>query len=234
MSLHLETDIQNLKKNILALSALVEESVRESVTAFETNDMPLAEKVIARDAEIDRQEIEVEESCLKTLALHQPVAIYLRFIVSVVKINNDLERIGDLAVNIAERTISSRSAPADGASGSFADLEEELEEMGERSRSMLRKSLDALVNLDTALARQVFAEDDAVDAIQDTVLRQVKERIAADRSHLDTLMSMLFVSRHLERIADLATNIAEDVVYMIEGRIVRHGGIPHDGEGDLS
>jgi len=229
MSLHLETDIQKLKKNILALSAYVEESVQESVTAFETNDMALAAKVIARDAEIDRQEIEVEESCLKTLALYQPVAIDLRFIVSVLKINNDLERIGDLAVNIAERTIQ---APAGGGAHPFADIEEELEDMGERTRSMLRRSLDALVNLDADLARRIFAEDDAVDAIKDTVLRQVKERITADNSRLDPLLSMLFVSRHLERIADLATNIAEDVIYMIEGRIVRHGGDDQDREGD--
>ncbi len=220
MSLHLHKDIDKLKKKILALSATVEESVVDAVKSFRDRDNALALKVIARDREIDSREIEVEEDCLKILALHQPVAIDLRFIVSVLKINKDLERIADLAVNIAERTgtlVSGRGAQIP------ADLQAELEEMAVRARSMLRRSLDALVNLNTEIARGVFADDDAVDDIKRNIFRQVRERLAAMPSDLDGLLLPLLVSRHLERIADLATNISEDVVYMIEGRIIRHG-----------
>ena len=213
---HLQRDIEKLKKNILGLSASVEESVRDALDAFERKDRELAGKVIDGDAEIDRKEIEVEEDCLKILALHQPVAIDLRFIVSVLKIHNDLERIGDLAVNIAEQTVLRRPGPG-------AETPDDMDDMAARARSMLRSSLDALVNLDEKAARGVFAADDAVDALLDKMYGHVKAHVTADPGTMDSMMRMLLVARHLERIADLATNIAEDVVYMIEGKIVRHG-----------
>ncbi len=220
MHQHLKKDVDKLKKKILALSSMVEESVRDAVNSFRDRDKDLAAGVIARDRDVDSREIEVEDDCLKILALHQPVAIDLRFIVSVLKINNDLERIGDLAVNIAERTetlVSGRGVQIP------ADLKADIEEMAVRARSMLKRSLDALVNLDAEIARGVFADDDAVDAIKKNMLHQVRERLAAAQSDLDGLILPLLVSRHLERIADLATNISEDVIYMIEGRIIRHG-----------
>jgi phosphate transport system protein len=220
MPLHLHKDIDNLKKKILALSATVEESVLDALKSFRNRDNDLAVRVIVQDRDIDFREIEVEEDCLKILALHQPVAIDLRFIVSVLKINKDLERIGDLAVNIAERT----GTLVSGSGVQIpADLQADLEEMAVRARSMLRRSLDALVNLNTEIARGVFADDDAVDDIKSNIFHQVRERLAAAPSDLDGLLLPLLISRHLERIADLATNISEDVVYMIEGRIIRHG-----------
>jgi len=217
MSLHLRQDIEKLKKMFLALSAMVEESVLESIRAFQTIDTERAQQVIDRDIEIDRMEIEVEECCLRILALHQPFAIDLRFIVAVLKINNGLERIGDLAANIAELTVS--MSPL-----AHFDMPQDLEEMAARARAMLRTSLDALVNLDTSLARTVFAEDDLVDAYLLKIYHYMKQQIREKPENLKCTMYPLFVSRHLERIADLATNICEDLIYMVEGKIVRHGG----------
>jgi phosphate transport system protein len=213
--MHLHIDIESLKKRILALSAKVEDTVQKALESFANQDTRLAMSVIRRDAEIDQQEINVEEFCLKILALNQPVATDLRFIVAALKMNNDLERIGDLAVNIAEQTVYLSKQV-------WPEIPDSLGEMAAKSRSMLKCSLDALVNLDLEEARRVFDEDDEVDDMLRDMYRLVKKRIKASPDVLDTHMSLLFVSRHLERIADLATNIAEDVIYMIEGKIVRH------------
>lgn len=215
MSMHLQKEIENLKKRILELGAVVEESVRQAVTAIEKRDARLATAVIERDAEIDHLEVIVEEECLKIMALHQPVAIDLRFIIAVTKINSDLERIGDLAVNIAERAVYLATQPR-------IDIPFDFAGMAESAQQMLRESLDALVNLDGRLARRVSAEDAEVDRINRDMYAQVKDGIRSHPDHLDSLIHLLSVSRHLERIADHATNIAEDVIYMIEGVIVRH------------
>lgn len=215
MTTHLHIDIENLKKRILALSAVVEDTVQKALESFTNHDTRLAVNVIRMDADIDQQEINVEEFCLKILALNQPVATDLRFIVAVLKMNNDLERIGDLAVNIAEQTVYLSKQV-------WPDIPESLGEMAARARAMLKSSLDALVNMDIDLAREVFAEDDEVDDMLREMYRLVKKRMAQNPDVLDSHMSLLFVSRHLERIADLATNIAEDVIYMVEGKIVRH------------
>lgn len=215
MSKHLQTEIEKLKKQILGLSALVEEQVERAVSSVRTRDEDVARRVIEQDIEIDQQEVDVEEECLKILALHQPVAIDLRFIIAVLKLNNDLERIGDLAVNIAERALYlSRVA--------VPDIPFDFKGMAAQTRSMLKKALDALVNLDVTLAGEVCAEDDQVDAINREMYSQVKKAILDHPHHLEALIHLLSVSRHLERIADHATNIAEDVIYMIEGKIVRH------------
>jgi phosphate transport system protein len=229
MSQHLHRDVENLKRKTLALSAVVEESVRDALDSFLKSDPILAERVIVGDGAIDSREIEVEEDCLKILALHQPVAIDLRFIVSVLKINNDLERIADLAVNIGELTLFSHKAGGRPPS----DLKADIEDMASMARSMLKRALDSLVNMDSALAREVLSDDDGVDAINARMYTQVAERVEAQPRNAETTMRMLMLSRHLERIADLATNIAEDVVYMIEGRIVRHGAeAPIAGDSD--
>jgi phosphate transport system protein len=175
----------------------------------------LAEKVIAGDDQIDRMEVELEEECLKILALHQPVAIDLRFIVAVLKINNDLERIGDLAANIAERTVAL-------ADSGRIDPPFDFTGMAASTRQMLKGSLDCLVKMDTVLAQHVLDLDDEVDAMHSHNFQLIKEQIRSHPDHLESLTHYLTVSRHLERIADLATNIAEDVYYMIEGEIVRH------------
>ena len=215
MGMHMEREIERLKKQILGLCALVEESVRMAVTALERRDVNLADQVTERDLEIDRMEIEVEEECLKILALHQPVAVDLRFIIAVLKLNNDLERIGDLAVNIAERaSFLCDMAPA--------PVPFDFDTMAEKARNMLKRSLDALVNSDVKEGAALCVEDDEVDAINEQMYAQVKAAVRQHPEHLDALIHLLSVSRHLERIADHATNIAEDVIYFVEGRIARH------------
>ncbi len=216
MTRHLHTDIENLKKKILSLSAEVEEAVQKSLVAFNRIDKKLAEEIVENDIKIDRMEIEVEEDGLKILALHQPVAIDLRFIVAILKINNGLERIGDLAANIAELALSRTPEPE-------TAMPADLDVMVATARSMLTRSLDALVNLDVDTARSVFADDDEVDAILLNMFHYVKQKVTTETGNVHGLLQLLFVSRHLERIADLATNIAEDIIYMVEGKIIRHG-----------
>jgi phosphate transport system protein len=215
MTQHMQRELDNLKKMILALSAVAEESVQKAARSLETLDVPLAEEVIGSDDLVDQMEVDLEEECLKILALHQPVAIDLRFIIAVLKINNDLERIADLAVNIAERTV--------GLSGmSRVEIPFDFAGMARRAETMLNMSLDALVQLDTGIAHQVIALDDEVDAMHSANYGLIKAQILARPETLDALIQHLSLSRHLERIADLATNIAEDVIYMIDGVIVRH------------
>ncbi|MEA2063093.1 MAG: phosphate signaling complex protein PhoU [Gemmatimonadota bacterium] len=215
MSLHLQKEVEKLKRKILSVSALVEESVYRAAIAVQEQDAALAEKVIEADFEIDQMEIEVEEDCLKILALHQPVAADLRFIVAVMKINNDLERIGDLAANIAERAVFT-------ATQRKKDIPFDFTTMAAKAQLMLRKSLDALVNMDTAQAREVLPLDDEVDTINRQMFELVKKNVRKRKEDIELLLHLLMISRHLERIADHATNIAEDVIYMAEGEIVRH------------
>ena len=215
MAEHLHREIENLKKKLLTVSARVETALREATLSIESEDPELAQKVIDRDLEIDDLEVEVEEECLKILALHQPVATDLRFIVAVLKINNDLERIGDLAVNIAERSLFL-------ASHSLPNVDFDFVEMANKAQAMLTKSLDALVNFSTDLASQVRTSDDEIDALNRQMYIQVQKAVRTNPEDISALTHMLSTSRHLERVADLATNIAEDVIYMIQGRIVRH------------
>jgi phosphate transport system protein len=208
--------MEHLKKQVLSLCAMVEEQVERAVRALVERDQDLARAVEQRDGDVDRREVEVEEECLKTLALHQPVAIDLRFVVAVLKMNNDLERVGDLAVNIARKAATFAGQPP-------MEIPFDLPGMWEKTRSMLRDSIDALVNRDAALAHNVCARDDAVDQAKHQIRRSVEEMMGAQPGRIPALLSLLAVSRNLERIADHATNIAEDVIYMVEGRIIRHG-----------
>jgi phosphate transport system protein len=215
---HLDREIDRLKRHVLALSAIVEENVGKAVRAAMERDHALAQTVTRSDREVDEIEVEVEEECLKILALHQPVALDLRFIIAVLKLNNDLERIGDLAVNIAEQVehLGNADDPA---------LPIDLARITSLTQAMLRDSLDALVNRDPNAARRVCAADDDVDDCHHEISQQVEALLAgtAEASGVTTLIHLLSVSRCLERIADLATNIAEDIIYMTEGDIVRHG-----------
>jgi phosphate transport system protein len=215
MPKHLQKEIENLKKRILNLSARVEAAVHDATVAIEQRNGKLAQKVIENDIIIDQQEVEIEEECLKILALHQPVAIDLRFIIAVLKINSDIERIGDLAVNVAERAAFLVTQPKPDISFDFVG-------MAHAAQSMLTKSLDALVNLSIELAQEVCAGDDVIDAMNREMYIKVQQAIHAHPDQMESLIHMLSASRHLERIADHATNIAEDVIYMIEGEIVRH------------
>jgi len=216
MAVHLLREIDKLKKQIILLSGSVEKNVENAVRSLEQNDIPLAQQVIDSDYRIDQQEIDVEEECLKILALHQPVAIDLRFIVAVLKINSDLERIGDEAVNICERSIRINSQPR-------SDVIFDFRAIFEKVQRMLNKSLDALVNMDAQTAREVMTADNEIDEMVHGNFQQVKNELRQHPEQVDALIEYLRICRHLERIADHATNIAEDIIYMIEGKIVRHG-----------
>ena len=215
MPKHLQREIESVTENLLALSARVEEAVRDAVHSLVERDAPLAEDVMAKDDAIDEMEVAIEEQCLKVLALHQPVAVDLRLLVAALKINNDLERIGDLAVNIAERAQWLASQPPAGSGFDFAA-------MAEKTQWMLRNSLDAFVKVDPKRARKVCEADDEVDAMNRQMYGLVESGVLEKPEAVSVLIHLLSVSRHLERIADLATNIAEDVVYISEGEIIRH------------
>ncbi len=215
MSQHFHREVEKLKKRLLALSAEVEEVVHRAVKALEEHDATLARSVIDYDIEIDHKEVEIEEEVLKILALYQPVAVDLRYIMAVLKINTELERTADCAVNIAERAIFLSQQPKPEVTFDFAN-------MAEKAKAMLRRSLDALVNMDARLAREVLTADDEIDTINQGMYEQVKDGIRRNIGDLDALIHLLSVSRHLERIGDLASNIAEDVIYTVEGEIVRH------------
>lgn len=215
MSVHMKRALNHLKKQILSLGGLVEESVRKAVSSLNNSDETLARRVMNEDDRIDEMEVDIEEECLKILALYQPVAVDLRLIVAILKINNDLERVGDLAVNIAERSAFLAL---------YGDLKVTLDfgTMAEKTQAMLKSSLDALVNVDTEKAKQVLAADDEIDAINRSMYDAVKVGVQKHPDQIEALIHLLSVSRHLERIADLATNIAEDIIYMARGEIVRH------------
>ena len=218
MAVLMQHELKLLKKKLLALSAEVAGRMKKAVQALLTGDRELAEKVKTGDAQIDNMEIALEEDCLKVLALHQPVAADLRFIVSVLKINNDLERVADFAVNIAERAID--------LSGVIKiECPYDVATMALLVEKMLKMALDSLVEKDTDLARQTIKLDDEVDAMHRGNFDSVKEAIRSDPTYLDGLVYYLSISRYLERMGDLATNIAEDVVYQVDGEIIRHGGI---------
>jgi phosphate transport system protein len=215
MTKHIERQIENLKERILRLGTLVEEAISKSITALINRETALAQRVMANDVEIDAMEVEVEEECLKILALYQPVAADLRFVVAVLKINNDLERMGDLARNIAKRVTQLEG-------GDPYDLPPEIRMMATQAQEMVRQCLDAVVKRDPTLARQVREEDDIVDEARQRIQRRVLQGIKDRPENVENLLRINSVSKHIERIADMATNIAEDVVYMVEGDIVRH------------
>jgi phosphate transport system protein len=208
-------ELEKIKKLILSLGAMVEEQVRMATQAVETHDGELAKQIIKSDYDIDEMEVEIEEDCLKILALHQPVAVDLRFLIAVIKINNELERIGDQAVNIAERVDAI-------SKGVQLDLFFDYSSMGEKVQDMLKLSLDALVNMDYDLAFSVVMRDDEVDKIKHDAYDRIKQAMGEHPDKLGELINLLLISRHLERLADHATNIAEEVIYLIEGEIIRH------------
>ncbi|HDS84524.1 MAG TPA: phosphate signaling complex protein PhoU [Phycisphaerales bacterium] len=215
MTTHMKNEIEKLKKKLLALSAEVEQQLWLAVKSIKERDDRMARRVIEQDLNIDQNEVDVEEECLKILALYQPVAVDLRFIVTAFKINNDLERIGDLSVNIAERSdFLARHEPV--------NVPFDFDRMAQLTQTMVRDGIAALVNLDCVLAYGVCRRDDEVDAMNKQMYDQVKQGILEHPDHIESLIHLLSVSRHLERIADHATNIAEDVIYMVEGRIIRH------------
>lgn len=215
MTKHLRLDLENLEKRLLLLGARVEDSVRKSVLALRKGRKDLAEEVIRGDAEVDSDEVALEDNCLKVLALHHPVANDLRFVAAILKINSDLERIGDLAANVARRALD---LPAQTAAPAPAGLEGLLENVV----LMLREALDAFVQGDVRLARKVLAHDQKVNEAYRSIVAGTIEQLKGHSVDVDAAILYMNAAKNLERIADHATNIAEDVVYIVEGEIIRH------------
>lgn len=215
MGAHLNLEIQKLKTMLSHLCTLVEEAMRESLIAIAAGDTERALRIRENDNEIDRTEIEIEEECLKILALHQPVAFDLRFVIACLKMNNDLERIGDLACNIAQRADSAAVLIKQNIPIDFS-------EMGNRTQIILKRTLDALFNMDKKAAFEIVGDDDIIDEMNRRYTRLIAERIRIHPAQTEEWVYLLGVPRNLERIADVCTNIAEDIIYMINGSIVRH------------
>ena len=215
MERHFETEMQALKNRLLGMGAMVEERMHGAVVALMERNAAAAEAIIAGDQEVNELQIEVDDRCLKLLALQQPMASDLRLITAAMKINADLERIGDQAVNIAENSLKLMNA---------APLKPliDLPRMAEIAEAMTRDSLDAFVRKDAALARSVLARDDEVDQLKDHIFRVLLTYMMADPGTIERALSLILVSRNLERIADHATNIAEDVIFVVEAKDVRH------------
>jgi phosphate transport system protein len=219
MSVFLQREIDKLKKMIASLGGRVERNVEKGVRSVHERNVDLAWEVIKSDPEIDQIEVNIEEECLKVLALHQPVAHDLRFIIAVLKVNNDLERIGDLAAGIAEQTEHlTRMGPE--------DAPYDLLGMANKVRAMLRDSLDSLMGKDAEIAQRVREADDEVDAMDRLMYPEIRSAIREKPEKMEGYIRLLRVSQNLERIADHATNIAEDVIYLAEGEIIRHKAKP--------
>jgi phosphate transport system protein len=215
MTQHFERELEGLKKELLELSATVEESVVKAIQSLKDRNETVAREVIDNDDAVDDAEVALEEQCLKILALHQPVAGDLRFIVATLKINNELERVADLAVNIAERSLVIGRQK-------IIDAPFDFTHMAQKSRSMLTRAIDSLIKMDIGLAHEVCHADDEVDELNREVYQRVYQLIKEQPDNVEILINYVSVSRHLERIADYATNIAEDVIYLVEGKIIRH------------
>lgn len=212
---HFEEEMQALKNRLLNMGALVEERVHDATHALIERRLDTAERIIGSDQDVNDLQIEIDDRCLRLLALQQPMASDLRLITAAMKINADLERIGDQAVNIAEQVVRILAHPP---LKPIIDLPR----MAEISERMTRESLDAFVRKDAKLARSILARDDEVDQLKDQVFRVLLTYMMADPGTIERALGLILISRHLERIADHATNIAEDVIFVVEAKDVRH------------
>ena len=212
---HFVEELDYLRSRLLEMSALVEDSVYRSVLSLSEKDPQQAQRVLQNEAEINRMEIEIDDLATRLLALQQPMATDLRLLTSAIKINNDLERMGDLAVNIVERALSLINEP-------LIKPLIDIPAMATRVQSMIRKSLDAFVKRDAELARTVLVSDDAVDELRDAIYEELISFMERDPKTIRQGINLMFVARNLERLADHATNIAEDVLFLVEGVDVRH------------
>lgn len=215
MSKHLQKDVQLLHRSLMAVFGIVEQMIDQAVRALCEQQVELAHEVIVTDKIVDETEVRIEEDCLKILALHQPVAADLRRITTVLKINSDLERIADLACNIAERAQCMHEHP-------YFPIPNQLPEMVRQATRMVRMALDSFVDGDADLARQVILCDQAVDDNNLEVIDELRELMKQDSALVTPALHCFSASRHVERIADHAENIAEDVIYLVDGDIVRH------------
>jgi phosphate transport system protein len=215
MQRHFHEELEALKQTLLAMGGLVEDQIRRAMQALVERDDRLAQEVIDRDRQVNTYDVEVDEQCVNLLALHQPAAGDLRFITTTMKIVTDLERIGDQAVNIAQRALELNPEPQ---LKPYIDLPR----MAEKAQRMVKESLDAFVARDTELARQVCAKDAEVDALKEQIFRELLTFMMQDPRTIPRAIRVILVSRFLERVADHATNIAEMVIYLVEGKLVRH------------
>jgi phosphate transport system protein len=215
MSKHLDHDLENLQYDILIMASAVADAINQAIRALQERDVTLARQVIAGDEPIDQQENRVEEECLKMLALHQPVAADLRRITAVLKINTDLERMADLAADIAQRALRLAELPP-------IPIPDKLQRVTDLTAAMVRQSLECFVHLDHHQARQVCRLDHEVDRCNAAIVQELIQTMRGSAALIEPGLSLFSVTRHLERIADHATNIAEDVIFLVEGEIVRH------------
>jgi phosphate transport system protein len=212
---HFEQELEKLKEQLLAMATLVEETLRDAIKALVERDSDLIQKTMGKEDKINRMENAIDEMCLKLLALRQPMAVDLRFITSAMKIATDLERMGDQAINICERAASLNQEPQ---IKPYIDIPR----MAEIVQSMVKDVLDAFVNRDPSLARSVCARDDIVDGLNDQVHRELLTYMMEDPKIISRSVHLMIVSRCLERIADHATNVAEDVIFMVDAKVIKH------------
>jgi phosphate transport system protein len=215
MSKHLQRELEQLRHELLSLFGIVEQMIDRAVQALCDRRIDLAEEVVLTDTEVDHREVLIEEGCLKILALHQPVAGDLRWLTTVIKINSDLERMADLACNIAERAQALYRFPA-------FPIPDRLQVMVSEANRMVRQALDAFVDGDAELASHVIRTDDIIDRLNREVIEELQGRMKDSPEQVEPALHCFSAARHLERIADLAENLAEEVVYMVKGEIVRH------------
>jgi phosphate transport system protein len=212
---HFQEELEQLKARLLEMGGLAEDRVRSAVKALVDRDAALVDAVLSGDHPINQLHIEIDGRCFRMLALHQPMAVDLRAIMSAVKINTDLERVGDLAINIAEAVLRYLG---------HAPVKEliDIPRMADIAQTMLRDALDAYVRRDTALAQAVLDQDDTLDGLKTQVFRELLTYMLRDAQTIEPALDLILISRHLERIGDHATNIAEDVIFMVSARDVRH------------
>jgi phosphate transport system protein len=215
MQRHLDQELKDLKEKILRMGALVEDQVANAIKALVERDSDLSREVISRDHKVNTMDVEIDEDCLRLIALHQPMAGDLRFLTTAMKIATELERMSDLAENICERSIELNQEPQ---LKPYIDIPR----MADRAQGMLKEVLDAFVNRDSRLARKVLGDDDTIDTLNEQIFRELLSFMLEDPHTISRAIRISFISKYIERIADHSTNIAELVVYLVEGKIIRH------------
>jgi phosphate transport system protein len=213
--IRLEEEISKLKKMLFEMATSVEEMIAKSIKALKDRNMIMAEEVIKSDAKINEMEIDIDNQCIRILALYHPEAEDLRTVSMIMKINNDLERIGDHAVNIAEKTIYLADKPP-------VKPLIDIPKMADKAIQMLQESLDAFVNKDAELAVEVCKRDDEVDSLEPQIVRELITYMIGDPQTIDRSLNLILIAREIERVADLATNIAEDTYYIVSGKSLKH------------
>jgi phosphate transport system protein len=224
---HFDDELADLKTTLLRMAGLAEDQIDKALTALVTRDSGLARHVIERDHQVNTLDVEIDEECIRLLALHQPAARDLRLVTTAMKISTELERISDLAENVSERTIELNEEPQ---LKPYIDIPL----MGKMARMMVKESIDAFVKDDAALARKVLTDDDFVDDLMEQLFRELLSFMLEDTRTISRAIRLSFIAKYLERMADHATNIAELVVYLVEGKIIRHTIPPGTSDRDLA